>query len=251
MDQASALFMLRIINITVIITGLIGNIITFVDYSRPTFRKNTVGLYCRALAISNSFTIYNVVVFFYHILYSYSINTYSDLVCKLNYYIVWGLGSIPGWILIAFAIDKIMSLKKVSPNRMKKSYIHYMIILGIVILNLLVYIELPIYMNLKAFQIRGSTVYSCIQAYFEFGSTVNWIYITEGSIIPFVVMFFSSIYTVKLLRDSSRNVGMLGSQAEKRSSRDKKFAITSLTFNILFIGCQFLFPTDCFFTIFL
>ena len=48
-------------------------------------------------------------------------------------------------------------------------------------------------------------------------------------------MIGSSLMTIKLLRDSRRHVNLTGVVGEKRKSRDNKYAITSFTFNVLFI----------------
>ena len=229
--QATFSFTIRVLTVAIILLGLIGNGITFIVFSRKTFLKNSISLFCRALAISDSFTLYMAVVYFYLILYNYSISSYSDTMCKLNFYISYALGSIPGWILIAFSIDKVLSLKKISTNRMKKPLKHYMIIFFIVLFNLLLYIEIPIYMKLVP--IRSG--WTCNPSYLDFGVALNDIYIIESSFLPFVIMFVSSLYTVKLLRDSRRNVELGVTQAEKRRRRDKRYAITSIAFNVLFI----------------
>ena len=104
MDNTDARFnfILRITTIIVIIIGLVGNFISFILFSRsPSFRKNSISIYSRALAIFDSFIIYQAIVNFYLILDNYYIGMYSDLTCKLIYYILYAFGSIPGWILIA------------------------------------------------------------------------------------------------------------------------------------------------------
>lgn len=47
-------------------------------------------------------------------------------------------------------------------------------------------------------------------------------------------MFVSTIYTIKMLAKSRRHVETIGSVTEKRKSRDRKFAISSITFNVVF-----------------
>lgn len=142
-DDATFKSALSIITISVILLGLLGNILTVMVFSRPTFRKNSISIYCISLAIFDSHIIYDAVIYFITLLYNYLVITYSDAACISISYITYGFNSIPTWILIAFSIDKLQSLKKLSTG-MKRPIIHYMIILSIVLFNLLLYIEVPI-----------------------------------------------------------------------------------------------------------
>lgn len=107
MDTISTI--LSITTIVVIIVGIFGNVISFIVFSRPTFRKSSISIYYRALAFSDSLIVYNAVVHFYMLLYNYLISLYSDAICKLFSYMMFTLGSLPGWILIAVSIDKVLN----------------------------------------------------------------------------------------------------------------------------------------------
>lgn len=227
--------MTRIITQVVILSSIVGNILTFIVFSRSTFRKNSISIYCRALAIFDSFTIYMVIMNFYLIFYKYFIALYSDELCKLIYYILYAFGSIPGWILIAFSVDKVLNLRRVTAG-MKRPLVHYLITIGIVLFNLLLYIEIPIYMKLVP--VIGSNNVSklvCDSSDLWFSDVLNIVLIIEGSALPFSIMFVSSLITIKLLRDSRRNVEIVGNVTRHRKSRDRMFAITSLIFNFSFI----------------
>ena len=223
-----------IITISVILLGLLGNILTVMVFSRPTFRKNSISIYCISLAIFDSHIIYDAVIYFITLLYNYLVITYSDAACIAISYITYGFNSIPTWILIAFSIDKLKSLKKLS-NGMKRPIIHYMIILSIVLFNLILYIEIPIYLRLVTIDIFGVKLTLCDSTTLWFGEAINIISLIQGSVIPILILVGSSIYTIKLLRDSRRKVNLTEAAADKRRVRENKYAITSLTFNILFI----------------
>lgn len=219
----------------VILAGLVGNIISIVIFSRKAFRKNSISIYCCALAIFDSFTIYMAIINFYLLLYTYYIPMYSDAMCKLINYIMYAFGSIPGWILIAFSVDKLLSLKRVS-SQMKRPIVHFAIIIGIVLFNLVLYIGIPIYIRLSPVQMYGMTFEFCDPSSLHFAQALNVIFLVEGSILPFVVLFVSSLITIKMLRDSRRHVNLIRMSTDhSRISRDNKFAVTSLIFNFLFI----------------
>ena len=127
---------INIITESVVIIGLIGNILTFIVFARRKFRNNSISINFRALAIFDSFIVLEAVINFYLIFYKYYIAQYFDTVCKLVSYISYTFGSIPGWILIALSIEKLLSMKKVT-NTMKRPFNHYAIVFGILIFNIL------------------------------------------------------------------------------------------------------------------
>ena len=225
---------MNIITEVMILFGLIGHVITFLVFSRSTFRKNSISIYCCALAISELSIISHAVMNLIIIINGYSTAFSSDTACKLYAYVMYALGSIPGWILIAFSIDKLLNLRRVT-GTMKRPIIHYSFITAIVLIHITIYIVVPIYV--RPVDIPGFGVL-CDVSTLSFGDVINIVYMTESSIIPFVIMFITSMITIKLLWKSRRQVQMVGnlsSQQNKRKSRDAMFALTSLTFNILFI----------------
>ena len=233
-DENRIFWAMNIITEVMILIGLIGHVITFIVFSRPTFRKNSIGIYCCALAISELSIISHAVMNFIIIINSYTAAFSSEIGCKLYAYTVYSLGSIPGWILIAFSIDKLLNLRRVT-GTMKRPIIHYSLITAIVLIHITLYIVVPIY--LKPVDIPGYGIL-CDVSTLYFGNVLNIVYMAESSIIPFVIMFITSIITIQLLWKSRRQVelvGNLSSQQNKRKSRDAMFAITSITFNILFI----------------
>ena len=224
-----------IILLIITTAGIIGNIISFFVLVRKTFRKNTVCIYCCALAIfDTSVGSVGALFYVYYILYDLYILNLSDFTCAFLGYGYYTLGSIPGWVLVAFSIDRTLSLKKVANVRMKRPILHYMIIIVIYFVHFILYIEVPIYLRLSPLEFN-STVYLCDITSLSFGQVLNVFYGIQSNVIPFLIMIISSVITIKKLRDSSRSVEMMGSLAEKRKSRDRKFAITSITFNVLFI----------------
>ena len=218
-----------IVTLAMAFIGIAGNIISFIIFSRKTFRKNSISIYCRALAIFDMYIITSAVRDFYYILYKIYILNSSDAVCAFYGYAYYSLGSIPGWILVAFSVERTLSLKKVK-NGMKKSIVHFLIVITIVISHLLLYIGVVIYIRL--IPVPNSTAFVCDTTLLSY---VNIIYIIESNAVPFLIMLISSLYTIKMLRDSRRHVEAIGSMDDKRKSRNRKFAITSITFNVLFI----------------
>ena len=225
---------MNIVTEAVVLIGLIGHVITFLIFSRSKFRTNSIGIYCRALAIFDSNILCYAVMNLIEILNGYSTAFSSEIACKVYAYTLYALGSISGWIIIAFSVDKLLSLRRVT-STMKRPIIYYLILTAIVLIHLTLYVVILIY--LRPVDIPGYGVL-CDVSTLWFGETLNIVYMAESSIIPFIIMFITSLITIKSLWKSRRQVGMainLSTQQNKRKNRNSMFALTSLTFNILFI----------------
>ena len=124
----------------VILVGLLGNMITFIIFSRPVFQKNSISIYCRALAVFESFTIVHLVYEYGIAFSSYFLGNYSDITCIIYNYANSAFGPIPGWILIALSIDKLLNMKNIGNSLIKKRWFQLVVIASIVLFNLLLYI---------------------------------------------------------------------------------------------------------------
>jgi hypothetical protein len=217
--------------IAVITIGLVGNLITFIVFSRPVFAKNSISTYCRALAVFESLTVYQLVADIIFVFYKDSIPRSSDLGCKLINYFILATGSIPGWILITFSIDKVLSMKNKVLFIKKRSF-QYAVISGIVIFHLLLYIEVPIFLT-RVFEANTTRV-RCDVLTLPYGNIIYFVHFIEGSLIPFVIMLCSSIISIRMIRTSAKNIRN-ESNILNRRTRDFKYAITSISFNVMFV----------------
>ena len=227
---------MAILRLVIISIGLLGNVISFIVFSRPVFRKNSISTYCRALAIFDFFTIADLIISiglgFFDTFYPF----YSDTACKVYFYIIFGFASIPGWILIAFSLDKVLTMKRIWTNTLKKKSFQYGVVVEIVLINLLLYIEIPIYLKLVTFNIYGTKIDVCDTSTLPFGIIIATMFLIGGSILPFFIMLTSTIVSIKMIRDSARNIERTSNtNSSNRNSRDFKFAISSVAFNISFI----------------
>ena len=223
------------VRLAVMLAGLIGNIITIIIFSRPVFQKNSISIYCRALAVFESYTIVHLAYEFGIAFFGYYLGNYSDLLCILYTYVNTAFGPIPGWILIAFSIDKLLNMKNIGNSLIKKLSFQLIIIASIVMFNLLLYIEIPIYQRLKVYTYGNMTYVLCSVSTLPFGVIVSWIYLIEGNILTFLIMIVTSVISIRLIRKSSKNVSPQLVSSDTRRKRDIKFAVTSIAFNLMFI----------------
>lgn len=98
---------IRYIDIIVTCIGLVGNLFTFLIFSRKVFAKNSINIYGRAMAFFDSFIFF---YFFYNgsaLIFNTDLANVAPFWCKFLYYIGLGFLNIPCWILVAFSIDKL------------------------------------------------------------------------------------------------------------------------------------------------
>lgn len=118
---------------------------------------------------------------------------------------------------------------------MKRPFIHYSIVIAIFLFNILLYIEIPIYLKLVPIEYYGVQVMFCDTAFLWFGNVLNIVYLVNGTVLPFVIMFVTSLIMIKALRDSRRQIEAIGTSGGNRKRREIKFAVTSLAFNGSFV----------------
>ena len=220
--------------ISIILAGIIGNIISFIVFSRKTFRNNSINTYCRALAVSDLFIIIEVVR---DVSSFFKTNLFFDIsneTCKVFYYISMQYSSIPIWILVAFSIDKMLNVKTSPPKILKSKLFQWCVVLGIFIFHLLFYSELLIILKL----VKHPTLDRYICNFRRFDNFYLFLYsqTAENCVIPFTIMIVTSIITIKQLIESRRTLEKNGRIVNKqRKIRDMKFAVSSVAFNVVFI----------------
>jgi hypothetical protein len=218
----------------VVSIGILGNIISFIVFSRKTFRNNSISTYCRALAVLDCFTIIQLIRDVYSYFNITAFFDLSDATCKIFYYFSMQYTGIPGWILVAFSVDKTFNMKVSSPRILKSKLFQWSVVAAIVIFNLLFFIELLISLEVEPF-IFIPSIQFCNFPFLSYLNVFIYVLIAQSCAIPFGIMIVSSIITIRLLWKSRGSIERIGHVEKKRRSRDIKFAISSVTFNVLFI----------------
>ena len=220
--------------LVVVFIGIVGNILSFMIFSRKTFRKNSISTYCRALAIFDNLLIIQFIIDVYEAIYNDHLHNVSDGACKIMYYLSIQYGAIPGWILAAFSIDKMFSIRTHQIRLLKNKRFQWSVVAVIAILNLIFYVEILISFRLVPSRFSINSLFCDITA-LEYFSAFIFAMLIESCFIPFLIMLISSIVTIRLLNKSRETVELSGILNKLRRSRDKKFAISSLILNVVYV----------------
>ena len=235
-------------NTTIAVTiaiSLIGNLISIIIFSRKTFRNNSISTYCLALSIDEFFALFKFAENIGIIAFNVNLIDQSETICKVFSYIPAIYNAVQPCILVAFSVDKLLSMRISSIGIIKRKWFQWLVVAAIVMFNVLLYLELVILVKRREI-VPGYII--CDQTTIGFLPTLMIVIVLETCIIPFIIMIVSSILTVRLLIKSRNSVERVGNVATGRKSRDRKYAVSSVTFNILFL--VFKTPSMIYYTLF-
>lgn len=221
--------------IVVISVGVIGNALSFIIYSRKTFQNNSISTYCRALAIFDCLIIMQLINDAFYVRDLTIFYFISDATCKLFFYVSMLFSAIPGWILVAFSLDKMLNMRTSTPKVLKSKLFQWSVIAGIVIFHMLFYSVLLVILKLEPLFFMPE-IKICNMGSFDYFNIFVYAQIAQSGVVPFLIMIITSIITIRLLKKSRGSLEKMGHADKKRRARDIKFTITSLAFNVFFIA---------------
>lgn len=240
----------------VIAVGIVGNILTFLVFSRRSFAKSSINIYCRAIAIFDSFSIvYVVFTMGTYIFPSYSVNKY-DLNCKIMYFFIATLSPISGWCVVAFSIDQAINVANTQRLAfVGKRKFQLALVAALGLFHFGAYMIIPIAIEIKNVTVVISGVHvtfpTCSLTNIPFASTLLLIYLIESNFLPFFMMMCTTVFIIRALHMSARRLSMFNTLKPRKSmsttamatntssrskrSKQRKFALNSIALNVLFV----------------
>ena len=230
-STATFTFTMNTISAITVGIGFIGHILTIIVFLRKPFRNNSISTYCISLAIVECLALFKFAQAIGVLAYGINIADLSDELCKSFNYILTVLSSIQPFIIATFSIDKLLSMQTRSFPILQRKWFQLTIVSAIVIFNAAIYIYYPIL--LKRRELSPGRFLCDLSAMSFF--TILTIESFVGIILSFITMITTSVLTIRQLYKSRSSIERVGNVGKKRKSRDAKYAITSVTMNILFI----------------
>lgn len=240
--------MLMIILRDVIITiGLIGNVISFIVFSRNPFRKSSTAFYCKCLSLFNSFTTYQLIFDTAGLLFGENLKYTTKLGCHLLYFISGSFSPIPTWILIYFSLDQMLAVRRSKQiNLVRKRKFQLALITTTVACHILLYLPIPLFfIDAHNNPINGTKFpQKC-----EIKSVVLMPYVvtyfSEAILAPFFAMTITTSVILKSLWSSRRNLKrqepsspsslIIIRRITSRKRRERKYWINSVGLNVVFV----------------
>ena len=229
-------FLIVSIRTTIAIVALSGNIISYLVFSSKKFINNSISTYCRSLALVESLTLTQLVIDVYYELFNEYLQYKSDFLCKTIAFLTTQYGAIPGWILMAFSLDKMLNMRRKVFPIMKKKRFQWLTVYSIVIFNLLFYVYTLFLFKLTPSNINNQTVLTCDVSLPKFTYVVIIASLFQSTLIPFIIMFITSILIISSLCRSRGSLERFTNRTYRnRRIRDRNYAISSLILNFKFI----------------
>ena len=97
--------------ILLIVIGTIGNLITFLIYTRVEFRRTSIGFYYSCLAVVDTVALYvGSIKYYIKAKYDYNLTTESVFACKFLTSSIYFLAQLSAWITVIASIDRLFSI---------------------------------------------------------------------------------------------------------------------------------------------
>lgn len=215
------------------ILTIIGSVFSIIIFSRKSFEKSTIGIYCKSLAIFDLFVIFNLSVGIASIAINNNRSLMRDTewICKMMTYFVAVFSAMSGWILVFFSVDQLINVSLTKRFLFfKKKWFQYSLILGLFIFHCLFYIPMISTFSLINKIDNGNiSIPSCGTS----SIVLPIVLFLEGTLIPLIILIILSVVIGRILRKSRRRVTNNGQQVI--SSSQNKYAFNSVILNIMHI----------------
>ena len=231
-----------ILEIPLLLLAIIGNFISALIFNRKNLTKYSA---CHLYKLSCfSYIVSAITMFVPTIIILFDYDIQDEFFCKLRLIIYWS--AISSWILAYISFDRMISIAY--PKRLeilKKKNFHYLIIGLIIAYNFIVYGILAgpnqdiIFFNETnpANNASYRTLILCGFKTYEFFESTSIFDLINFSALPFTLMIVFSIISVITLFKNRKiiNKKKVSKQEKARQKRDIRFAVTSISLNVIFL----------------
>ncbi len=222
--------------------GMIGNMVSFIVFSRKKFKNTLFSIYFRFIIITDSFTLIFTIIDYLKYKHNIDIELKGEAFCKLTLYLIYAVAPLNGWVLVVVAFDRLINIKNSSSclKLRKNKPTQLKICILFLVFNLVYYtpmIKFKKYRMSSSYdEIKNETIinYECI-----LDDSNGLIYIIDffhSTIFPF---FFMILFTCLTLFYLFKSRTKIKSNKNSIKSKDLKFALTSISLNLCFLFLNF------------
>jgi hypothetical protein len=217
--------------------GFITNTLSFIIFSRKRFKNTIFFTYFRFLVIFDIITLVFPINKLFELNFNIYFRDFSDELCKFRFYFTYSIFPISGWVLVLISFDRFVNIS--FPNRFlltKKATFQLSMCLIVFGLNFTYYIPNLFYyirVNVNSKNSTNQTVltYKCTNP----GFPIEWMDIIESSLLPYLLMFSFTSFSIFLLFKSRSKSSIKSSNKSSIKKKDLRFALTSIALDFVFI----------------
>lgn len=226
----------HIASIFIISIGLVGNFFVAMVYSSQSLRKFSMSTYFLFISFFDTLPLVDYFLIYLRDERNVDIAITSNFWCKLKSYTTFTIGAISPWLMVLVSLDRFFSIYfiRMFPIFDKLKF-QLSLIAAIVMFNGIFYLQWMWSSHLVVVVITATnTTTSSIVVCDITGAVSFWMDLFNSSIVPFLLMIVLSLAIIGRVRQSRKR--SMASNLRKISRRDRKFAITSITLNLVFLG---------------
>ena len=218
--------------------GLITNSISFYIFSRKRFRNTIFSTYFRFYLVFQTLNLIYPINKIFEFNYAAYFSNISNFTCWFRFYFGYVNFAIVSWFLAVISVDRYLSICYSSKYLLRKKLSFQLLIsLFLIIFNICYYVPFCFhYLKETTINSTNSTtkvsVFKCVSP----GIWIDIMDLFQQILIPFFFMILFTFLTAKnVFRSRKINNFSTNSSTSKTISNDRKFAISSITLNILFL----------------
>jgi hypothetical protein len=218
--------------IFVCLIGIIGNILSFIVFSRKKFQNTIFSTYFRILAICDLLTLLFRTEFFLSQFQLTTLISFTEFLCKIHNFLIYLIPCLSIWILLLISLDRSLSI--LTPAKFlfrKKQMFQLLACLIISVYNILLCFPLFFTSTIEQTPKNSTSPLECNNQ----SVLIDLLQLASSAIIPFILMLISSILIIKTLFNSRKN----SNNSNRIKKKDIKFAFTSIGLNISFFILNF------------
>lgn len=218
-------------NLTIVPIGLFCNLISFLIFSKKSFRIGTMGYFFKIIAIMDSIVLINLFLNFFSQSLEKDIVLISDFYCKFFNLALRVSFQSSSWLNVLVTLDRLLSIKyhhkQFKFNKNKK--ILTLILLGALLLIIL--INSPnLFMNLKVYDYENQTIVLCTSDLAS-NNYREIVHIIMRTALPFTIMLTANLNLIKAVKKSRLKL-----KKEKSLKREYYFASSLIIMNSYFLA---------------
>jgi hypothetical protein len=229
--------------------GTLGNLVSFIIFSRKKFKNTTFWTYYRFLCITDTFGLFICVCNFIYNIFGINLRIFNEFSCKFIVLIAYAMPTTGGWTLVVISLDRLVNI--VWPNRLnliKKTYFQILVCIGILIANIAVYFQTLLSHIITVFEYYEyldyptsndtslNSTYLCSVSWYLQGPLLVWLDLFNSAVFPFTFMvIFTTINIIVLYRYKRLITRSNNSIPREQSTSVTRFAATSIALNVLYL----------------
>ena len=213
--------------------GTLGNIMSFVIFSRTALRKSATAFYFRVLAVADTLAL-NVGLWPIWMRDAFDIHIYpiTDVSCRIQTYLRYTLPDCAVWVLVILTIERLVGVRW--PHHVRRIFTRHRSRISVLVMVLVIgIINIPsIFIATK--RLGDTSIHPCMVAHRVLAYKIwPWIDLTIYSLLPFAIMITSIIVMLKTIKQRRR---MLCRQGSINSSRGRTTqTMTATLLSVIFV----------------